>query len=482
MSILQPYNFTMATNNIVQEPIAQKKNTYLVPLIVLTSLFFMWGFLRSMTDVIIPYFRKLFTLNYAQSMLVQFCFLGAYFIGSIIYYSISLKKGDPIQRIGYKKSVLIGITLSTMGCLLFLPASYFASYPLFLFALLILGFGFTLLEITANAFVTLLGSEETASGRLNLTQAFNSLGTTLGPLIGGYMIFTLFTNPQTGVPTENAARIPYLIFACIFIVLGILIALVKFPKLTNSNTEIEKIEGKGAWQFPQLKLGMLGIFFYNGAETGIGSFIIVLLEQKFGFSDAISKNYVSLYWGGAMIGRFLAPIAFNKTMSLGKRLIYMIGIALLVFGVLSLINPLSLHDIQFLLYFIALNIIGFILGKRNAGLTLAIFAIISAAFVLIGATSDNHWIIYTFLAIGLFNSIMFSNIYTLGITGLGKHASQGSSLLIMAILGGGLLSFVQGIIADKYGVQTSFLLHVISYSYLVFFGLYCFKNLKKYLG
>lgn len=460
------------------QDISKAQHKYTAPLVVLTFLFFMWGFLRSMTDVIIPYFRKIFSLNYAQAMLVQFFFLGAYFVGSLAYYLLSVNRGDPIRRFGYKRAILFGISLSAMGCLLFWPAASLVSYPLFLCALLVLGLGFTALEITANAFVALLGSEETSSARLNLTQAFNSLGTTLGPLIGGYVIFSLLADAQ-GHVISGSVKYPYLVFACVFAVLGFVIARVRFPAFFAKKEAVVTTEKGGAFRFPQLRLGILGIFFYNGAETGIGSFIIVLLEQKFGFSDIVSKNYVALYWGGAMIGRFLAPVAFNAALPLAKRLVYMMAISVTVFCFLHLIVPLDFGQVRFLLLFIGVNILGFVMGKKNAALTLFLFALVSAALILIGVLSDNHFIIYTFLAIGLFNSIMFSNIYTLAITGLGRHASQGSSLLIMAVLGGGALSLLQGVLADRFGVQSSFALHIVSYLYVAFFGWYCYRKFGR---
>lgn len=457
-------------------PSSSSTPTYRVPLIALTGLFFMWGFLRSMSDIIIPYFRKIFSLNYTESMLVQFCFLGAYFLGSLGYYLISYFKGDPIKRMGYKAALLLGIGLSTVGCLLFYPAASLIAYPLFLFALFVLGLGFTTLEITANAYVSLLGTPETSSARLNLTQAFNSLGTTLAPLFGGYMIFTLLAGPN-GEPTHDSIKLPYLLFAAVFVLLGIVVLLVHFPSFFAKNAEKLK-HNSGAWKFPQLRLGIWGIFFYNGAEAGIGSFIIVLLEQKMGMDASLAKEYLSLYWGGAMLGRFLAPLAYNKTLAAGKRIAYMSGIAILVFTFLFSIVHLEMAKIGYLLLFVVLQLIGFVLGKRSASLTLFTFASISAVLLLIGGLSQGIPMMFAFIAIGLFNSVMFSNIYTLAITGLGEHTSQGSSLLIMAILGGGVLSLLQGFLADKIGVQESFLLHVISYGYVAFFGWYCYKKLR----
>jgi len=203
----------------------EKQKSNLVPLITLTSLFFMWGFITSMNDILIPHLRSLFQLSYTQSMLVQFCFFGAYFIGSLIYFLISYFKGDPINKIGYKNGILLGLLISAIGCGLFYPAASLSVYGVFLIALFTLGLGFTLLQIAANAYVSLLGSEDTASSRLNLTQGFNSFGTTIAPVLGGYMILEFFADK--GHISANSTKIPYLIFAALFILLGVIIYYVK---------------------------------------------------------------------------------------------------------------------------------------------------------------------------------------------------------------------------------------------------------------
>ncbi|WP_313377256.1 MFS transporter [Chishuiella sp.] len=281
----------------------QTSKKYLVPLITITILFFMWGFITCMNDILIPYLKQLFQLTFFQSMLVQFCFFGAYFIGSLIYFIISTTQGDPIDKVGYKKGILFGIFLAALGCVLFYPAATFSSYPLFLGALFILGLGFTVLQITANAYVSLLGSEESASSRLNMTQAFNAFGTTIAPVLGGHLIFELFSE-SNGSFSANATKIPYLIFAGILLLVALLISRVKLPDFQIKDEEV--VKGFGALKHKHLKLGVLAMFSYVGGEVAVGSFIISFLEQPhiMNFSEVISKNYLSLYWGGAMIGRF----------------------------------------------------------------------------------------------------------------------------------------------------------------------------------
>jgi len=440
----------------------------------MTLLFFMWGFITCMNDILIPHLKVLFSLSFLQSMLVQFAFFGAYFIGSLIYFLVSYYKGDPINKVGYKKGIIAGVLLSAVGCCLFYPAASLSIYAVFLGALFVLGLGFTILQITANAYVTLLGSEESASSRLNLTQAFNSFGTTIAPVLGGHLIFTLFL--VDGKVTADSTRIPYLIFAGILVVLALVISRIKLPSFTS---EESGERGLGALKFPQLKMGVFGIFCYVGAEVGIGSLLIGFMEQKdiMNLPEVISKNYLALYWGGAMIGRFLGAISLSS-IGQAKKLIYMVLTAAAVYLLVFSIVDLTFAQTSFFIVFIILNIIAFVIGKSAPARTLVLFAGINIALLLISIFSTGSMALYPILGIGLFNSIMFSNIYTLAISGLGKYVSQGSSLLVMAILGGALLPLIQGGLADSQGIQHSFILPAACYLYILIFGLYCMRNVK----
>ena len=440
----------------------------------MTLLFFMWGFITCMNDILIPHLKVLFNLSFLQSMLVQFAFFGAYFIGSLIYFLVSYYKGDPINKVGYKKGIIAGVLLSAVGCCLFYPAASLSIYGVFLGALFVLGLGFTILQITANAYVTLLGSEESASSRLNLTQAFNSFGTTIAPVLGGHLIFTLFL--VDGKVTADSTRIPYLIFAGILVVLALIISRIKLPSFTS---EESGERGLGALKFPQLKMGVFGIFCYVGAEVGIGSLLIGFMEQKdiMNLPEVISKNYLALYWGGAMIGRFLGAISLSS-IGQAKKLIYMVLTAAAVYLLVFSIVDLTFAQTSFFIVFIVLNIIAFVIGKSAPARTLVLFAGINIALLLISIFSTGSMALYPILGIGLFNSIMFSNIYTLAISGLGKYVSQGSSLLVMAILGGALVPLIQGGLADSQGIQHSFILPAACYLYILIFGLYCMRNVK----
>jgi len=461
----------------MNSPIAQSKTktNYAVPLVTITLLFFMWGFITCMNDILIPYLKELFQLSYVGSLLVQFCFFGAYFVGSLIYFIISYTKGDPINKVGYKKGILFGILLAAFGCVLFFPAATYSIYPLFLGALFVLGLGFTVLQITANAYVSLLGPEDSASSRLNLTQAFNAFGTTIAPILGGHLIFELFSEAD-GSFSASATRIPYLIFAGILLLVALLIFYVKLPSFTAE--EEDQVKGFGVLKFTHLKLGIAAIFCYVGAEVAVGSFIISFLKEIKDLPEAISKNYLSLYWGGAMIGRFVGAISLNHSLSQSKKIIYMLGTSILVFVLIFFIVDLTFAQISFFLVFIAMNFVAFLIGKSAPARTLAIFSAVNVLLLISVMANTGDLAMYSILGIGIFNSIMFSNIYTLAIAKLGAYTSQGSSLLVMAILGGAIMPLIQAAIADEIGVHHSFVLPLLCYVFILYFGIYCAKRLK----
>ena len=434
------------------------------PMTVLTSLFFMWGFITVLNDVLVPHWKKLFDLNYAESLLVQFCFFGAYFIGSFVYWLWSLTSGDPIQRIGYKRGMMLGLLLSALGCALFAPASMLHSYAAHLVALFVLGLGFTLLQIAANPFVAIIGPSESASSRLNLAQAFNSLGTTLAPLIGGAVIFA-------SAAPEAAVRIPYLGLAAVLAILAVVIGRTALPEPPHTATNAKA----NALRHPQLRWGMVAIFCYVGAEVAIGSLIISLLGMNdvLGLSEGDAKHYLSLYWGGAMTGRFLGAIALSKTLAPMKRYGLMVLLGMGMFALLFALNVSDRFGFQHiwpLLVLIAANMMAFLFAGPNPARALGLFALAACGLLALTVGLSGAWVLWAVIGIGLFNSIMWSNIFTLAIDGLGEGTSQGSSLLVMMILGGALIPLLQGSIADGAGLQISFLLPVACYLYLAWYG------------
>jgi len=400
-----------------------------IAMVVMSGIFFMWGFITVLNDVLIPHLKSLFTLNYAQVMLVQFTFFGAYFV-------MSLPSGKVVSRIGYRLSIIAGLCVTGVGALLFIPAAEAQSYALFLLAFFVLASGITLLQVAANPYVSMLGEARLASSRLNLAQALNSLGTTLAPKIGGLLILStavlgaaelakLSPAQQLAYRLQQAQMVqaPYLGIALVLFALAAVVWLFRLPPVMNVN-EADDAHHRfaDALKHPRVWLGMLAIFVYVGAEVSIGSFMInyLSLPQIGDMSQARAAGFVSLYWGGAMVGRF-------------------IGSALLT--------------------------------RVDTRKLLAVFATIAGLLVLTTMLSTGHVAMWSVVAIGLFNSVMFPNIFTLGIEKFGALTGKVSSLLVMAIVGGAVIPLAQGALADHVGVQHAFVLPLVCYCYIVFYGL-----------
>ncbi len=438
---------------------------YRGPITAITTLFFMWGFITCLNDILIPYLKGVFELSFFQANLVQFAFFGAYFVGSGIYYLVSLKSGDPIGKIGYKKSLIIGLVVAAIGCLLFVPAAQLLEYGFFLAALFCLGLGLTILQIAANPYVALLGKPETASSRLNLAQAFNSFGTTIAPVIGGYFIFEFFFAEGAGA---DAVKIPYVLLAAGFVILAFFMSKANLPAIPQA--EQSNVKGS-AMAYKNLRMGMIAIFCYVGAEVAIGSNLVSFLAEPTiaGFDEKLASRYLALYWGGAMTGRFVGALYLGNG-KLGGKLGGGIGLFILAFVFTMLITGFSFSEIMPFAGLMLANFIMFILGKSLTSRTLALFALSSAGLLLIGSLGGGMLAMWAIIGVGLFNSIMWSNVFTLSIAGLKEKSSQGSSLLVMMILGGALIPPIQGLIADQIGIQLSFLVPVGCYIYLFYFG------------
>jgi len=397
---------------------------------VLTTIFFMWGFLTSLNDILIPHLKSIFQLNYAQAILVQFTFFGAYFL-------MALPSGRLVAALGYKKGIVAGLAIAGIGAAGFWPAAGLHSYEAFLGALFVLATGITVLQVAANPYVALLGPEKTSSSRLTLAQALNSLGTTLAPLFGGLLILSNVVKspeevaklPQAEMLTyqaqqASAVQLPYIGLAVVLFLLALFVWLFRLPKLeeTDEQTDSTKHTLMEALRHPHVLFGVLGIFFYVGAEVAIGSFLVNYLAMpEIGrMSEQEATHYVSLYWGGAMVGRFIGSALMAK------------------------ISPRKL---------------------------LSAFAAVNVLLVLTTMFTHGDMAVYSIVAIGLFNSIMFPTIFSLGIERLGSLTSKASALLIMAIVGGALIPQLQGVIADHIGLQHAFFLPLLCYAYIVFYGL-----------
>lgn len=450
-------------------PSAGKQQTYRGPFAIMTVLFFMWGFMTVWNDILIPRFKEAFTLSYFKAMLVQFAFFGAYAIGSLIYYFISMLSGDPINRIGYKNGVIIGLLIAAGGSALFYPAAVMSSYPFFLVALFTVGLGFAMLQIAANPYVTILGPERTASSRLNLSQAFNSFGTTIGPIIGGWLIFKVFM--REGAHGADSVKLPYLCFAGVFVVLAIFFKFAHLPNFTNPD-QIGR--GAGALKYPHTLFGMLAIFMYVGGEVAVGSAIVNFLgsEKLGGLSHEAASPYLAFYWGGLMIGRFMGAFALSELRGwLKHALVVLVPVVafLVIAGVTNLGQALSYG------VFLAALLVAFFLGGATPQRMLALFSGIILLLLVAGMTTAGETAKWAVLAVGMFCSVMWSNIFSLAIEGLGPLKSQASSLLVMAILGGALLPPLQGAVADRWGIQISFIVPMLAFAYVAFYGLYGYR-------
>ena len=408
----------------------QPASTNRLALVVVTSIFFMWGFLTCLNDILIPHLKAAFELNYARAMLIQFTFFGAYFL-------MSLPAGWVVGKLGYKYGIVVGLAIAGIGAALFWPAAEIHSYNLFLGALFVLATGITLLQVAANPYVALLGPERTASSRLTLAQALNSLGTAIAPIFGGMLILAAAPKTATQLSAMPAAealayrsmeaqsvQMPYLVLAGLLFLLAIFIWLFRLPAIRGA---ADAKDGQHHGLFEPLRyrhvlLGVLGIFFYVGAEVSIGSFLVNYLAQPDigAMTEQSATAYVSAYWTGAMVGRF-------------------IGSALML--------------------------------RVDPGRLLGVFAAIVVALLLITMTTTGMTAVYSVVAIGLFNSIMFPTIFTLGVARLGPMTNKASSLLIMAIVGGAVVPLAMGFLADSVGVQHSFLLPALCYLFILYYGL-----------
>ncbi|MEM6795435.1 MAG: sugar MFS transporter [Acidobacteriota bacterium] len=458
---------------------SSSKNPYRRPFITITFLFFMWGFITVMNDVLIPHLKASFELSYLQASLVQSAFFGAFFFVSLAYFLISVSAGDPISRVGYKNSIILGLVICGVGCALFYPAAEYKTYSFFLGALFVLASGVTILQIAANPYAARLGAPETETSRLNLAQGFNSLGTTLAPVAGAILIFKVFSD---GTITVDSLKAPYLIFGGAFFLLALVVKGATLPKIASE----EIVSGTEVLKFRHLTLGMIAIFCYVGGEVAVGSFLINFfqLETIMGLEEAEGSKFLAFYWGGAMIGRFLGAVSMGSMTDTVKRYGVMALLSLSSFlfiylvtgienenGVFSL-DLLPFGEVALFLVFLLLNFLGFVFGRGNPARTLSIFAFAVILLLIATTFSSGSTAFWCAIAIGAFNSILWSNIFTLAIKDLGEYTSQGSSLLVMMIVGGAVIPACQGAVADLLGsIQLSFLVPLACYAYVLFYGL-----------
>ncbi len=411
---------------------------------IATMLFFMWGFLTCLNDILIPHLKAIFDLNYAQALLVQFCFFMSYAV-------FALPSGKLVEWRGYKGTMVIGLLVMAAGAFLFLPASTAASFGLFLSALVILAAGITSLQVAANPYVANLGPPETSAARLNLAQAFNSFGTFVAPFFGGALILGTTQISQDKLNSYSAAalqiyraqqassvRLPYLGIGLTLVLLAISFAVLKMPTMDFTRDirpgELDSdTTGDSVWKHPVLLAGALGIFVYVGAEVSIGSFLVNYfgLPDISAFPERTAAKYVSLYWGGAMVGRFIGS---------------------------------------------------WLLTKVRTSTVLGTAAVVACGLVVTSILTHGHTAMWAILAVGLFNSVMFPSIFTVGLSGLGPLTSKGSSLMVAAIVGGALIPLAEGHLADAVGVQHAFIIPAVCYIYIALFGYLGGRRAEREVG
>jgi FHS family L-fucose permease-like MFS transporter len=394
---------------------------YTSALSAVTTLFFLWGFITCLNDILIPYLKAIFQLSFSQANLINLCFFGAYFL-------MSIPAGKLVSRLGYKKGMLLGFVIAALGAFLFYPAAAQRAYGLFLGALFVLASGITLLQVAANPYVAILGPPESASSRLSLTQAFNSLGTTLAPLLGSALILSRLPkldNATTAATIDvSAVQLPYLVIGGMLLLISLVLSRINLPVISHvaDDDDATGEHHANAWQYRHLVLGVVGIFMYVGAEVAIGSHIVsyLALPNVMGMDATSAGNQVAFYWGAAMVGRFAGAYLLNK------------------------FSPAKL---------------------------LAFTAVGAVALVLISINTTGPIAMWSLLAVGLMNSVMYPTIFTLAVAGLGRHTEEGSGLLCTAIVGGALVPMLFGAIADHSSLRLALLLPVLCYAYIMWYGL-----------
>jgi FHS family L-fucose permease-like MFS transporter len=403
------------------------QKTNMPALAMVTTLFFMWGLMTCLNDILIPHLKSIFDLNYAEVMLVQFAFFSAYFV-------FSFPSGKLVGWAGYHKAMVLGLFTMGLGAFLFIPAASVPSFPFFLVALIILAAGMTILQVSANPYVNVLGPAKSAPSRLNLAQAFNSLGTTIAPKLGGILI--LSAAPLTlevmhhmapgalhAYRLQQAAsvKLPYTVLGIALVLLGIVIGKFKLPAIAAVQHDHHSEVHESVWRYRHLVLGAIGIFVYVGAEVAVGSFLVNYLSLRNigNVTEIVAAGLVSFYWGGLMVGRFIGSAVMRWV---------------------------------------------------PANRVLGVSAIVAMLLVCLTMRSSGQLAVWSVISVGLFNSIMFPTIFSLSIEGLGPLTNDGSGVLVAAIIGGAAIPELQGIVADRIGIQHAFFIPALCYLYVIYFA------------
>jgi len=435
----------------------EQKNTQTAGMAFMGMIFFLFGFVTTFNITLADKFKAVFELSNFQAQLVN----GAFFF---TYFLLAFTAGGIIKKIGYKGGVILGLLLVAIGSFLFFPAAKMLSFPFFLFAIFIMAGGVVFLQTAANPYVTALGPSESASGRLNLTQALNSIATYIAPLVAGLFIFKSAAEAALNT-AENVPTAPFLVIGTVVIIIAIAIYFLKLPEISTQG-----VQKKSVWKYPHVVLGAFGIFFYVGAEVGTAAMLQRYFQEALGIASTQAAMMIALYWGGAMVGRFYGSFMLSDVKE-SKKYIYTVLVLLLALFVgwfvrKEITDGLIFAGIAFV------NYLAMRLGKGNASRSLAVFGLIAALLLVVVMFAGGPVILWLGLSVGFFNSIMFPNIFTLGVEGLDKgELSMASGLINTLIVGGAVIPVLMGLIADSMGVRFAFILPILCYLYIVFFAL-----------
>lgn len=460
------------------------QKTNYTALITLTIVFFFWGFVAASNDILIPVFKEELNLTQWQSQMISFAFYVAYTVGSIIYLLMSyFLKRDVLSKIGYKKGISLGLMISAIGTLLFIPAANLESFPIMITGLFVVGLGFSLQQTAANPLVISLGDPKKGSQRLSLAGGVNNIGTTIGPVLIALAIFGTTSGGGTNASMESI-KIPYLILGVAFVVVAALILVSKVPNHIQSEEETTELKSKKSLKdYPQLYLGMIAIFVYVGVEVATAGNLGEYLKVNFGMSSSDITPYVSLYWASLMIGRWTsAADIFSSKPAIKTLLKFVLPYG--AFGIFILINTITNQDLTPIYYYgfvIIILILAEWMSKGNPARQLMLFSGLGIVALLIGIFAEGIISIYAIISVGLFCSTLWPCVFTLAIKGLGGFTNKGSGYLIMMIMGGGFISIFQGVLVDQesIGIRLSFFVGIACFLYLLFYALKTPSILKK---
>lgn len=442
----------------------QKKSTNSLGLSVIGSIFFIFGFATTFIITLSAKVKEVFTLSEFEAQLITSAFFVAYPI-------LSIPSGYIVKRIGYKTSLIAGLVLMAAGSFLFYPAASIPSYPLFLTATFVLASGVVLLQVAANPYATALGPPETASGRLNMVQALNSVATMVAPWVISVAVFKGAGEMLDAVAAAKTVQMP-------FVIMGILVLLIALAILAMKLPEIESEVGgevrKSVWKYPHVLLGALGIFVYVGAEVGTAGLIVNYLRtpENGGLSAEAASRFASIYWGGAMIGRFFGAVMLSDIKSVARKYMFVLGILVLALIAGAFVTEWNWKYGAFFLIISLINVIIMQIGAGRDTRVLAVFATVAAILALVTAFTTGQVALWTVVSIGFFNSVMFPNIFSLGVKDLQKgELSKASGIINTLILGGGVIPLIMGKIADTSGYTWAFIVPAVCYAYILFFAL-----------